>query len=133
MAKSQDSRRVIGAFVFAKVRVVTSDSECKRLFGALWKSATVNGTVKHVVVPPKGSRKHTSLIVDWTIRGSSKTKEVKLMNVRVREDVSVDSTIAGRSSIGVSSSNEDIRNESSAETTIRHIASENNGSVSPIQ
>ena len=55
---------MIGAFVFAKARALTSESECKRLFGAMWKSATVNGTVKHVVARSKVSGKHISLIVD---------------------------------------------------------------------
>ena len=72
------------------------------------------------------------MIVDWTIRGSSKTAEVKLMDGRVRKDRPVDFTIASRSNIGLSSSIKDIRNGGSGEITIRHVASENNGSVSPL-
>ena len=57
MSKTPDLRRKIGAHVLAKASVVTSNSECKRLYGVLWKTMTVAGIVKEVLTPPKGSGK----------------------------------------------------------------------------
>lgn len=79
--KKNDGRREIGAKVQAKAVAVTSPAECKRLYGTLWKTETVTGTVKRVVTPPAGSGKQTSLVCDWIIAGVTKTKEVKLVNV----------------------------------------------------
>ena len=117
MSKSSDPRRVIGAHVYAKASIVTSDSECKRLFGSLWKKTTVNGIVKHVVVPPRGSGKQTSLIIKWNINGSSKTKEVKLMNVRIQQTTPSSSSALVQPSTSTSSIEAVIPSENTAETT----------------
>eukprot|EP00171_Calliarthron_tuberculosum_P006219 IDg6219t1 len=78
-----DPRRHIGARVSAKSIAVTSVSESKRLFGSLWKTATIKGVVQSVITPPRGSRRQTSLVVKWTIRETQKVKEVKLVNTKI--------------------------------------------------
>ena len=132
MSKTQDPRRVIGALVYAKASIVTSDSECKRLFGSLWKKTTVNGVVKHVVVPPKGCGKQTSLIIKWNVNGSSKTKEVKLMNVRIQQATTSDSSVVGQSSTVITPMGSSMPNGNAVETTNTRTESENDGRVSPI-
>ena len=86
LRKKNDGRREIGAQVQAKAIAVTSASECKRLYGTLWKSQMVTGTVKRVVTPPAGSGKQTSLVCNWIISSVTKTKEVKLVSVTLPED-----------------------------------------------
>ena len=61
MLKLLDPRHVICAVAYAKAYVITSESECERLFGILWKTTTVNGTVKSINTSPKGSGKQISL------------------------------------------------------------------------
>lgn len=79
--KKNDARREVGATVSAKATAVTSASECKRLYGTLWKSQIVTGVVKRVVTPPQGSGKQASVLCEWTFGSSTKIKEVKVVNV----------------------------------------------------
>ena len=85
MAPKNDPRREVGTTVIAKATAVTSEAECKRLFGTFWKTATVTGVVKIVVIPPRGSGKQTSVVVEWKIQDRIKLKEVKLVNVKLPE------------------------------------------------
>eukprot|EP00171_Calliarthron_tuberculosum_P017091 IDg17091t1 len=41
MAHLEDPRRNVGTVVFANVEIVTSEIDCKRYFGRLWKSTYV--------------------------------------------------------------------------------------------
>lgn len=81
MPRRKDGRREVGATVKAKASVVTNDTECKRLFGTLWKTQTILGVVTRVITHPPGSRKQASLVCNWDFLGTTKSKEVKLTNV----------------------------------------------------
>ena len=85
-ATKNDACRVIRSIVQAKARVFTSASECKWLYGMLRKTIHVTGKVLRVVTPPKGTGKYTSVIVEWTIGGLKKVKEVKLVNVKLHQE-----------------------------------------------
>ena len=67
MSTNRSKCREIGAVVRTKATNVTSVAECKRKYGSNFKIATMTGEVVNVIVPQKGSRKQTSLKVDWTI------------------------------------------------------------------
>ena len=90
--KKKDGRLEVGATVQVKATAVTSHAECKRLYGALWKSQTVTGVVKRVVTPPAGSGKQKSIVAEWTFGDNTKVKEVKLMNVKQVAEVEDEST-----------------------------------------
>ena len=82
------SRREVGSIVKAKASVVTSATECKQLYGVLWKTTLGMGVVLRVVTPLKGSGKHTSVVAEWTIGSFKKVKEAKLVNVKLHKNVS---------------------------------------------
>ena len=87
MVTKNDARREVGSIVKAKASVVTSVAECKRLYGMLWKTTLVTGVVMRVVTPPKGTGKHTSVVAEWTVGSFKKVKEVKLVNVKLHQNV----------------------------------------------
>ena len=107
MAPKKDPRREVGAVVSSKVSVVTSDAECKRLFGSLWKTTIVTGVVKSVVTPPRGSGKQASLVVDWSVGGMTKTKEVKVVNTKLVEGPTLHSTLSEAPSVDRSTPRDD--------------------------
>lgn len=53
------------------------------MFGTLWKTDIVTRVVLCAVSSHCGSGKQTFLIVDWSIHGVQRVKEVKLVNVKV--------------------------------------------------
>ncbi len=69
----QDSRKTVGAQVNTLATSVTNTVECRRLFGASFKSKRVNGIVKKVTVTqPASGRASTTLEVGWdlTVNGN---------------------------------------------------------------
>ena len=46
----------------------------------------MTGVVVDVIVPPKGTRKQTSLRVDWTFGLEKKRKEVKICNIQLADE-----------------------------------------------
>eukprot|EP00171_Calliarthron_tuberculosum_P005159 IDg5159t1 len=82
MPPSEDPRRNVGTVVFAKAKVVTSEVDCKRYFGRLWKSTYVIEVVKEVIAPPRGSRTHASVVVERALPYKQKVRAVKLVDVK---------------------------------------------------
>ena len=82
MAKGNDPRRELGARVTAKATVVSSQAECKRLFGSLCKTKRVTGVITDVVKDCSGKHKQTSFVVEWEIAGK-KLCCTKLCNIKI--------------------------------------------------
>ena len=93
MPISNDPRQQIGNAVHTRASLVTSAAECKRLYGSLWKSKKLNGTVVSVEVSMDSGRRQTSITADWLIQDRIKRHALKLVNMKsgeAPEDVTAD-------------------------------------------
>lgn len=88
MASRADSRTVTGNLVHCRASLVTSDAECKRLFGSLWKSTYVTGTVVNLVQEVINGRRRRSVEVDWKIQDRCKRVTLKIVNIKAGTDTS---------------------------------------------
>ena len=59
---SVDDKRRLGARVHAKASQITSEAECRRLFGLSWNSKMVNGTVTGAVQRPSPTGRNMWLV-----------------------------------------------------------------------
>ena len=64
MVTKNDALREVGSIIKAKASFATSATECKRLYGMLWKTTLVTGVVMRVVTTPKVTGKHTSVVAE---------------------------------------------------------------------
>ena len=87
MSSRKEECRQIRSNIRTKATNVTSLAECKRRYGTNFKVATVTGVVIEVVVPPKGSGKQASLRVDWDVGSEKRSKDVKISNIQVVQNV----------------------------------------------
>ena len=76
-----DTRRVIGSKIHALAKHVTSDQECRRLFGSNWSTKLVKGEV----VSSRDARKPGGARANWIVNGKyivqNREKTVQL-NIR---------------------------------------------------
>ena len=83
MSSKTDPRKVREAQVCAKVALVVLEAECKRMFGSLWKSKILHGTVEKVKIDRSSGRESTTLIENWSIVGKRKRIEVALGRAKI--------------------------------------------------
>ena len=77
-----DPRRVPGSLVHSKATKILSEKECRRRYGSLYREKLLSGKVKRVIAPEKGTRKQTSLEVEWFLGGVTNTKAVKIGSIK---------------------------------------------------
>ena len=79
-----DPRKSVGANAHALAKHVTSDAECKRLYGALWHSKYVNGVVDEVISElTTMNRKRTGINNTFIINTlTSKKKKIHLGSIK---------------------------------------------------
>ena len=91
-----DRRRIVGNPIHALAKHVTSDAECKRLFGSFWSKKLVNG----VVLDVRDGRRAGSNRANWIINGKyfiQGREKVRELNIRSVKDGNI-SRVIGSSS-----------------------------------
>ncbi|PXF49151.1 hypothetical protein BWQ96_01100 [Gracilariopsis chorda] len=63
MPRPSDPRLTVGNVVNTRATLITSDAECKRLFGSIWKTKCLIGNVVNVVDSIETGRHQTSVTV----------------------------------------------------------------------
>ena len=79
-----DTRRVIGSKIHALAKHVTSDQECRRLFGSNWSTKLVKGEVvsRRDARKPGGARANWSIVGNYIVQNVEKTKELNIRSVK---------------------------------------------------
>jgi hypothetical protein len=85
MSTPNDPRSVVGAAVNAKTHFCTNASEAKRLYGALWNSKYITGTLEDVLTDTSGRRATVRLKVKWNLPGRESLKSIILRSARAGE------------------------------------------------
>lgn len=67
MPSPSDPRPTVGIVKNTRATLVTSDAECKGLFGSTWKTKRLIGNVVNVVISIETGRRQTSVSVDWEL------------------------------------------------------------------
>jgi len=93
MPRAVDARLVIGNAVQTRAKLVTSDAECRRLYGSLWKTKVVSGIVRGVEKPLRNGRRQTLVTADWNLQ--ERVKRVTLLLVNVKPPASQNDTETG--------------------------------------
>ena len=79
-------KRSVGSRVHAKATAVLCVAECKRLYGSLWKTKNISGTVLEVVKDRSSGRVKTSFRVKWEYGGNKvKEKQINTRSVKAGE------------------------------------------------
>ena len=77
-----DSRKDPGTSVYCRAAVLVSQQECKRLYGALWKTKLVSGTVVNSEITIVKNRRRTAIIADWVISSEIRRIKTSLANFK---------------------------------------------------
>ena len=78
-----------------KAKFVTSDSECRRLYGSLWKSTTIPGTVTQIETTIQNGRRVTSITARYDLSGRQKEVTLKIGKLRHVESSSSPDQVLG--------------------------------------
>jgi hypothetical protein len=77
---------IVGDYVHAKASLIVSESECRRLYGSMWKTKWMGGTILDILTKPFNGR--DTLFYDVNFRGPAFTtypKEMKAIHCRPGE------------------------------------------------
>ena len=79
-----DVRRIIGSKIHALAKHVTSDQECRRLFGSNWSSKLVDGVVvsSHDGRKAGGARANWIVVGKYTVIEREKTVPLNIRSVK---------------------------------------------------
>ena len=82
MPAKNDARLVVGNRVHTKAKFFTSDSKCRRMYGASWKSKMVVGTVLKAIRSRVKDRRTTSVLAKWELVEDTKVVCLRLSNIK---------------------------------------------------
>ena len=79
-----DRRRIVGNPIHALAKHVTSDAECKRLFGSFWSKKLVNGVVLDACNGRRAGSNRANWIINgkYFIQGREKVRELNIQSVK---------------------------------------------------
>ena len=87
-----DPRKVIGARVTTRAKLITSEAECKRRYGSNWATKVVEGIVKEAIRAEQKKRASYFILAEWKL-GEGHTKVAKA-NIRSVQSVDVPKNVA---------------------------------------
>lgn len=85
MTAPNDPRRVVGATVYTRAKLVMNATECRRIFAAHYKTKEVSGVVVSVQTFHRNSQKSTFIEADWSVADTVKRRVVSLASVKACE------------------------------------------------
>ena len=82
MPPKTDKRLSIGATVTTRAKLVTSKSQCQRLFGSNWNTALFYGTVHQIQIRSHKGRRSRHLLCHWHVGQETKQSEHPLSSIQ---------------------------------------------------
>ena len=85
MPNANDPRLQVGNRVHTRAKLLKSDSKCRRLYGALWKTKLVKGSVLKVSKTLSKNRRATFVQAKWELSDGTNVVTLHLCSVRSAE------------------------------------------------